>query len=76
MDISEPLLFGTKTCPNCKQAERFLKDANIEYKKIFVEDHEDMVKAYQITQAPTLYIPESGEKIVGVGPIRRWILSL
>jgi len=70
-------LFATKTCPNCKAAERFLNENEVKYEKIFAEDHEDLVRKYQITQAPTLLdISNNKEyKIVGMGAIRRWAIE-
>ena len=74
---SELLLFATKTCPNCKQAEKLLAENNIQYRKVLVEDNRDMAVQYGIRQAPTL-VDTSGTDttpVVGVGAIRRYILE-
>ncbi len=65
------LLFTTKTCPNCAQAEKLLGNAGIAYKKLVSEENADLVGQYGIRQAPTLIA--GSEKIVGLGPIRRYI---
>ncbi len=70
----EILLFATKTCPNCKMAERFLNDAGIAYKKIIADEEPEMAATYDIHQAPTLVVMSDGayEKIVNVSNIRKF----
>ena len=70
----EILLFATRTCPNCKMAERFLSDAGIAYKKVIADEEPAMVEFYDIHQAPTLVVPNGGgfEKIVNVSNIRKF----
>ncbi len=70
------ILFSTKTCPNCKQAARYLSEQGIVFKKIFAEDEPGLVDEYQIMQAPTLVDTKTGQKVVGVGPIRRYVMTL
>ena len=55
--LNEILLFGTKTCPNCKMAKMLLEKANIPY--VFVDAEEDVesTKKYNIKKAPTLIVP-------------------
>ncbi len=73
---SKLILFATKTCPNCKMACTFLDKAGLAYEKLYAEDNADLVKAYEIKQAPTLVaVREDGsfEKVVNVSNIRKFI---
>lgn len=70
-------LFTTSTCPNCKMAEKLLTENNINFEKIVCEENETTEKlanAYNIKQAPTLVL-DSDERIVSLGPIRKWVLD-
>lgn len=67
----ELMLFATKTCPNCKQAEKLLNEAGINFTKIFAEDNPALATDLGIRQAPTLVSGEN--KISGLGAIRRFI---
>ena len=70
------LLFATKTCPNCRQAEKLLNDAGLAYRKVFCEDEPELARAYGVRQAPTLVSPENPrEKLIGVGAVRSFVLS-
>ena len=71
----ELLLFATKTCPNCRQAEKLLKDAGITYRKVLADENQEMAVRYGIRQAPTLVVDTEDQPahIVGVGPIRKYI---
>ena len=60
----ELLMFATRTCPNCRQAEKLLSEAGIPYRKLLVEEHGDEAQRLGIRQAPTLV---QGEQVVGVG---------
>ncbi len=68
------LLFATRTCPNCKMAERFLNDAGIAYKKVIADEEPAMAEFYDIHNAPTLVVPSEGgfERIINVSNIRRF----
>ncbi|MDD3187172.1 MAG: ribonucleoside triphosphate reductase [Bacilli bacterium] len=55
------LLFGTKTCPNCKIAKKLLEQAKIDYKFVDAEENIVLTKEYKVKQAPTLIIIEKGE---------------
>ncbi|MBR4500971.1 MAG: ribonucleoside triphosphate reductase [Clostridia bacterium] len=68
-------LFATKTCPNCRQAEKLLQEAGIPFTKLLAEENESLASALGIRQAPTLVVgPDStAEKIVGLGAVRRYI---
>ena len=69
------LLFKTRTCPNCKIAEKFLTDAGIAYEAVYAEDHPELAKQYGIMQAPTLVSIDgaAAEKFTGVAAIRQYL---
>ncbi|MBQ2995653.1 MAG: ribonucleoside triphosphate reductase, partial [Oscillibacter sp.] len=67
----ELLLFATRTCPKCAQAEKLLQGAGMNYRKLLAEENAELVKKLGVRQAPTLV---SGEvKVTGLGPIRKFI---
>ncbi len=74
-EVNEILLFATKTCPNCRIAATFLDKANVNYRKVYVEDNADLAKQLGIKQAPTLVVPtENGsEKIVNASNIKKYL---
>ena len=55
-------LFGTKTCPNCKMAKKFLEDDDMKYTFIDAEEEKDLTKNYSIKQAPTLLVIDGKAK--------------
>ena len=67
-------LFATKTCPNCKMAEKFLGDAGVSYTKVYADDDPATTAKYGIKQAPTLVLVSGGNvmKIENVSNIRRF----
>ncbi len=71
----EIMLFATKTCPNCKMAEKFLNDAGISFTKIFYEDNRDMANEFGIKQAPTLVVISNGNvtRIENASAIRKFV---
>ena len=68
-------LFATKTCPKCKQAEKMLTEAGIEYVKLLAEENADLASKLGIRQAPTLVVgdDENAVKIVGLNDVRKFI---
>ena len=60
--LSETLLFGTKTCPNCKMAKMLLEKAGVPYKWVDAEENIELTNSYGVKKAPTLLVPE-GEEI-------------
>lgn len=52
----EILFFTTKTCPNCKMAKSFLEKGGVIYKTVDAEENPDLVKRFDIKQAPTLVV--------------------
>jgi len=66
----ELMLFATRTCPNCRQAEALLQKAGVPYQKVVAEESPDLTTRYGVRQAPTLVV--QGESITGLGPIKRF----
>ncbi len=73
-EVEQILLFGTHTCPNCEMTVKLLDDMKVDYKEIFADDQPDLAEEYNIMTAPTL-ITGSGEKIIGYGPIRKYVMD-
>ena len=69
--INDITLIGTKSCPNCVQAEKILNDAGIVFTKIFAEDKPELVASLKIMQAPTVVIGD--KKLEGLGTIYHYI---
>ena len=69
------MLFATRTCPNCRQAERLLQQAGLPYQKVLAEEHPELTTRYGVRQAPTLVAITGGEavKAVGLGPVKKFI---
>ena len=69
------LLFGTKTCPNCKMAKKLLEKANLTYEFVDAEELVDMTKEYDIKKAPTLVVIKDNTKtnIENVSNIKKYI---
>ena len=62
--LDEILLFGTKTCPNCKMAKMLLEKAGIKYTFIDAEEEVELTKKFNIRKAPTLVVPtKDGHKL-------------
>jgi ribonucleoside-triphosphate reductase len=62
--LEEILLFGTKTCPNCKMAKMLLEKANINYKWIDAEENVELTNSFNVKKAPTLLVPNGEEVLV------------
>ncbi len=58
--LNETLLFGTKTCPNCKMAKMLLEKAGMPYKWVDAEENVELTNSYGVKKAPTLLVPEDG----------------
>ena len=54
---NEIMLFGTKTCPNCKMAKMLLEKAGIAYKWVDAEEEVELTNKFGIKKAPTLIVP-------------------
>ena len=75
IEVSETLLFTTKTCPNCKAAKASLDKAGISYKTVDAEDNPELAMKYGIMQAPTLVVKANGvdNVLVGLSKIKGFI---
>jgi len=65
--MSQPYLFYSERCPNCKQIIETLKGLNKAslYKFILIESlPRDQIPAF-VTKVPTLYVPDTKDVIVG-----------
>ena len=71
----ELLLFTTRTCPNCRQAEKLLEKAGIPYTKVVAEESPELAVHYGVRQAPTLVAQgaDAPVKAVGLGAVKRFI---
>jgi ribonucleoside-triphosphate reductase len=59
--LNETLLFGTKTCPNCKMAKMLLEKAGVPYKWVDAEENVELTNTYNVRKAPTLLVPNGDE---------------
>ena len=75
---AQALLFATQTCPNCRIAYNYLEKANFPYEKLMANEHPDLVKKYDITQAPTMVLVDGDnfKKYVGAGAIKQFLSNL
>ena len=73
----ELMLFTTRTCPNCRQAESLLQKADIPYRKVVAEESPELATRYGVRQAPTLVLEgaDQPEKFTGLGPIKKFTES-
>lgn len=71
-------LFATKTCPNCRVADRILSDAGISYEKIDAEEQAELSRIYHIMQAPTLVVVsgDEAETYCNVSDITQYVEQL
>ena len=53
----KPILFTTKTCPNCKMSKMMLDKAGIEYLVVDAEDNREETLKYGVKKAPTMLVP-------------------
>ena len=68
-------LFVTATCPNCRIVKPLLDKACIAYEVKDVAEYPELVRKYNLKQAPTLVV-ENGEEArlyVGVNAIKGYI---
>ena len=71
----ELLLFTTRTCPNCRQAEKLLEKAGLPYAKVVAEESPELAVRYGVRQAPTLVAQgeDAPVKAVGLGAVKRFL---
>jgi len=77
-DINRKIfLFKTSTCPNCKIVETLLYKEGISFTIINANENLELVKQYNIKQAPTLIVEDEENnnftKYTGVSEIRGWL---
>ena len=72
------LLFGTKTCPNCKTAKIILEKNHIPYIFVDADESKEVTTSYGVKKAPTLLVPNgnSYEKFDNVSLIKKYVESL
>ena len=72
VNTGKPMLFTTKTCPNCRLAKEFLK--GIDYTLIDAEENMELASEYGVMQAPTLVVVngQSRQKYVNVSDIKKY----
>ena len=69
----EVKLFATRTCPNCKQAEKLLTEAGIPFTRLLAEENGEEAARLGIRQAPPLVVGSEEDKYVGLGAVRKFI---
>ncbi len=76
--VSGYLLFGTKTCPNCKIAKEKLNEKHLVYEYIDAEDMPDLTQKYEIMSAPTLVKlnDEGFDKVVNASNIINFVENI
>ena len=57
LKVTEPLLFTSPTCPNCKMAKMMLDKEGIHYKNVDAASNKETTLAFGVTKAPTLIVP-------------------
>lgn len=63
-------MLSTKTCPACAQMETVMKEIASQYagkistEHVYLEDHPDVAKKYNVRYVPTLLFRDSSGKIV------------
>ena len=69
------MLFGTKTCPNCRMAEKLLDKASTKFDFVDAEEKVELTKKYGVKQAPTLVVIKDNEvqNIVNLSNIKKYI---
>ena len=71
------MLFKTATCPNCREAEAFLRKKGVTFTEVYADDeaNRQLVDQFMVMQAPTLVVLKNGEaeKHVGVSAIKGWL---
>jgi ribonucleoside-triphosphate reductase len=72
------ILFGRKTCPNCKMADQLLTKKGVQFEKIDAEENVELTKKYGIKTAPTMIVIKNGEakQVVNLSNIKGEIENL
>ena len=69
MENPKLMLFTTKTCPNCRQAERMLNEKGIAFEDHDAADSQDLIEQFDIMAAPTLIVTDGTNIEKYTGPI-------
>ena len=69
------MLFGTKTCPNCKMAKDLLDKEKVKYKYVDAEEEAELTTKLGVMQAPTLVEIKKGkvELIANLSNIKKYL---
>ncbi|MBO4409219.1 MAG: thioredoxin family protein, partial [Spirochaetales bacterium] len=70
----QPVLFTTKSCPNCPAAKANLDKRGISYKIVDAMENQELAQKYGVMAVPTL-IPDPNDPstvITGVSQIISW----
>ena len=72
-----PMLFTTKTCPNCKMAKMLLEKAGIEVQILDASENKELAKEMGVMKAPTMFVTKDGKqlKLDNVSDIKKFIES-
>ena len=57
--LEGPVLFTTKTCPNCKMAKMLLAKHNVQVNIIDAEEEVELTNKFGVRKAPTLFVPNN-----------------
>lgn len=76
-ELDKPLLFTTKTCPNCKLAKKILADGGVEVNIVDATERPELAKKYGVTKAPTMFALVDGNQqtYTNVSEIKRYVES-
>ena len=69
MENAKLLLFTTKTCPNCRQAEKLLNEKGIVFEEHDAATSQDLIAQYDIMAAPTLIVTDGKNIAKYSGPV-------
>lgn len=69
-----PILFTTKTCPNCKMAKKKLDQIGFTYHELFADENIELAREFGITSAPTIITEDA--KYVGVKAVNEFIRGI
>ncbi len=69
---TEPVLYTSASCPNCKMVKMLLDKAKLPYKVVVAEEDKDIFIRNNVKQAPTLIAPD-GERYENASNIKKYI---
>ena len=76
--VEKVYLVTTKTCPNCKVAEKLLSENHVAYEKLDANENAEFSVEHSIKQAPTLIVETSGGyvKYIGLGGVKEFLENM